>query len=131
MTRDESHGTDGEGESGREPTHFVGYWRDPDYPEETAHLPEPQDLVDHTWDRAERAEVVGYLRRGEAHRLYAGYARCRLGCAKGGMGNRDLTDGVYAWPEGLAHYVETHDVKPPEPFLAHVRGRLRASAAPR
>jgi hypothetical protein len=129
MTPDD--GDENRGESGHTPTAFVGYWRDPDYPEETADLPEPEDLVDPTWDPAERAEVVAYLRRGEPHRLFFGFARCRFGCPKGGMGNRDLTDGVYAWPEGFAHYVETHDVKPPEPFLAHVRARLRTSTAPR
>ena len=29
------------------------------------------------------------------------------------------------WPEGFAHYLEQHDVKPPAEFLEHVRPRLR------
>ena len=114
----------GAGESGDRPTHFIGYWRDPDEPE-SASLPAPEDWIDLGWDPVERAAVLDYLRRGRTHRFYSGYARCRLGCPKGGMGNRDLTDGVYAWPSGLAHYVETHGVKPPEAFLAHVRRKLR------
>lgn len=39
------------------------------------------------------------------------------------MGSRDLTDGTFVWPEGLAHYVERHDVKLPDHFLQHVRER--------
>ena len=38
-------------------------------------------------------------------------------------GNLDLTDGVYLWPEGLAHYVREHDVRLPDEFTEHVRRR--------
>jgi hypothetical protein len=34
------------------------------------------------------------------------------------MGGRDLTDGVWMWPEGLAHYVERHAVRLPDEFVA-------------
>jgi hypothetical protein len=37
------------------------------------------------------------------------------------MGSRDLTDGVWVWPEGLAHYVEEHDVMLPDAFLHTMR----------
>jgi hypothetical protein len=33
------------------------------------------------------------------------------------MGSRCLTDGLWVWPEGLAHYVEHHDVYLPAEFL--------------
>jgi hypothetical protein len=36
------------------------------------------------------------------------------------MGSHDLTDGVFVWPEGYAHYIEKHDVKPPREFIEHV-----------
>ena len=36
------------------------------------------------------------------------------------MGRTDLTDGTFVWPDGLAHYVERHDVRLPEQFAAHV-----------
>jgi len=35
------------------------------------------------------------------------------------MGSRDLTDGTWVWPEGLAHYVEAHEVSLPEAFVEH------------
>ncbi|HEY1188039.1 MAG TPA: hypothetical protein VGE74_10300 [Gemmata sp.] len=34
------------------------------------------------------------------------------------MGGRDLTDGVWMWPEGLAHYVECHAVRLPDEFVS-------------
>lgn len=35
------------------------------------------------------------------------------------MGSCDFTDGVWIWPEGLAHYVEKHDVILPDDFVQH------------
>lgn len=37
-----------------------------------------------------------------------------------GAGRSHLTDGVYVWPEGLAHYVELHNVHLPQEFVDHV-----------
>jgi hypothetical protein len=34
------------------------------------------------------------------------------------MGNKDLTDGVWLWPEGLSHYVINHGIILPEEFIA-------------
>ena len=36
------------------------------------------------------------------------------------MGCRELSDGTYVWPEGLAHYVEEHNVRLPQQFVDHV-----------
>jgi hypothetical protein len=36
------------------------------------------------------------------------------------MGRAELTDGVYVWPEGLAHYLEKHNVRLPKEFVQHV-----------
>ena len=42
------------------------------------------------------------------------------------MGCCTLTDGTYVWPEGLAHYVSEHAVRPPEGFIKHALKNLRA-----
>jgi hypothetical protein len=34
-------------------------------------------------------------------------------------GSGEFTDGTYAWPEGLAHYVYDHKVRLPEEFVRH------------
>lgn len=36
------------------------------------------------------------------------------------MGTAEQTDGVYVWPEGLAHYVAEHNVRLPKEFVNHV-----------
>jgi hypothetical protein len=36
------------------------------------------------------------------------------------MGSRDFTDGMWIWPEGLAHYVHNHGVTLPDDFVARV-----------
>jgi hypothetical protein len=42
------------------------------------------------------------------------------GIADSSMGSRDLTDGTWVWPQGLAHYVEVHNVMLPQEFIDHV-----------
>lgn len=87
----------------------VGYW--------SGEQP-PDSLVDLTWDRTERKAVVAYLLSGKIKDRWRGGARCRICDAPNG--STCLTDGVYVWPEGFAHYVEEHDVKPPQDFIDHV-----------
>jgi len=36
------------------------------------------------------------------------------------MGELEMSDGIYVWPDGLAHYIEEHNVRLPEEFVAHV-----------
>ena len=44
---------------------------------------------------------------------------CRICGAQNG--SLELTDGVFLWPEGLAHYVTAHAVRLPAAFVEHVR----------
>jgi hypothetical protein len=102
----------------------VGYWFNDQAP---SGLPRAQRLIG-TWD-ASRATVLDYLRSGRVFASYRGYSFCRFSCgiASRQMGHRDLSDGVFVWPEGLAHYLEVHQVRLPEPFVAHA---LSGSACP-
>jgi hypothetical protein len=104
----------------------LGYWfmrgSDPT-------LPLPQRFVDPAWSRDERAAVLAYLRSGRVWRSFMGCSYCRIcGQEDRAMGCADLTDGEWVWPEGLAHYVEQHDVRLPQEFVDTV---LAAPAAPR
>jgi hypothetical protein len=38
-------------------------------------------------------------------------------------GFRDQSDGVWLWPEGLAHYVDKHGIRLPDEFVAHAASR--------
>ena len=56
-----------------------------------------------------------------------GLSDCRL-CGRVN-GSAEFTDGVYLWPEGLAHYVREHSVKLPNEVLAHIRRRYEEMVA--
>ena len=93
----------------------LGWWFSPFAP---STLPRPQALVG-GWEPRARELVLRYLRAGKVLVRYPDASFCRFDCGETAMGMSDLTDGRYVWPEGLAHYVERHDVRLPEPFVAH------------
>lgn len=75
--------------------------------------PHPRLLVSkRLWSAETRATVVKYLRNGTVVRSDLGYSSCRFRCGIRDelMGGDNLSDGGWMWPEGLAHYVEEHDV---------------------
>jgi hypothetical protein len=97
----------------------VGFWRSDEEPE----LPHPADSVDPAWRVSEGEQVLLYLEQAYGLRYFLGPSWCRLGCPgpPGDIGTADLTDGTYLFPEGLAHYVRVHAVRPPTEFLEHLR----------
>jgi hypothetical protein len=112
----------------RGPLIAIGFWASPEAPE----LPDPRRFVDERWDPTERDMVIDYLRRGFVVSAYLGKSACRL-CDKA-VGSLQLSDGVFAWPDGLAHYLEAHDVRLPPRFVEHVSRRtehLEAAAIDR
>lgn len=98
----------------------VGFW----WSKMEPWLPRAQDHVDASWNLHERAMVIRYLER-PTHKSEAffGESNCRF-CGKAN-GCRDVTDGVYVWPDGLSHYLRSHGVKPPAEFIEHVRNPHR------
>ena len=72
----------------------------------------------------ERYVTALYLSSGTIARTCMGYATCRVcGRANGSM---ELSDGIYIWPEGLAHYLEAHDVRLPTAVVGHAIARMDA-----
>jgi hypothetical protein len=97
---------------------LIGYWRNG----AGDGWPDPRDLVDEAWDEREHERVASYLEQGFIPWVAAGRSTCRLCGAPNG--SAELTDGVYLWPEGLAHYVRDHSVRLPAEVVAHVKDRL-------
>jgi len=97
----------------------VGYWLP--RPEDTPFhgLIWPGTVVDEDWDPEERALIINHLKNSTTHTRWMGYSGCRF-CGKLN-GTRCFTDGKYIFPEGYAHYLEEHGVKPPAEFIEHVR----------
>lgn len=96
------------------PLRLIGYWASPT--DDT--WPDPRALVDPAWDGDERESVAIYLRYGLIASAWMGFSTCRFCEVR--VGNLELTDGEYVWPEGLAHYVTEHQVRLPAEFIAHV-----------
>lgn len=96
----------------------VGYWRSATQPE----LPHPAAYIDAEWPQPERQATIQYLRSGAVCARWQGFSTCRF-CGQTGreLGDADLTDGTWIWPEGLPHYLEQHAVRPPDAFLGHLR----------
>jgi hypothetical protein len=91
----------------------IGYWSNEQHPE----LPAANAFVDMTWNEDERHIVSMYFARGTIARTFMGLSICRICGAKNG--SVEYTDGVYAWPEGFAHYIDEHRLRPPSDIVSH------------
>ena len=99
----------------------IGFWIAPN-DARTTPMPNPRDRVDALVD-GDHAQLVQYLRSGKRAMQWMGHSWCRFECgiARSSMGSKDLSDGTWLWPEGLAHYVEQHSVRLPRRFIEHAR----------
>jgi len=97
---------------------LIGYWRS----EADPLWPDPNDLVDESWDDDERELTASYLASGTIARAFMGFSRCRLCGIENG--NLEYTDGTYLWPQGLAHYVDEHAIRMPESVVSHIERRM-------
>ncbi len=97
------------------PLLLLGYWKaslDDSFP-----FPQQAEAA---LDPRTRRAVVSYLGAGALVQQYRGHSHCRYGCP-GDNGSSELSDGIWVWPSGLAHYVWKHGVSLPPEFLAHAR----------
>ena len=77
----------------------------------------PRHLKTPGWRPHQRQAILAYLSSGAQWAGYRGRSTCRFDdCTETDLGSTDQTDGVWVWPEGLAHYVEAHDVRLPDAF---------------
>jgi|SRR5579863_8204374 len=96
---------------------IVGYWRKDVDPDVTG-LPYPEqiDKKDDSkyFQNDTRQSFISCLARVEkkAHQVaYRGWSTCRL-CGKMN-GSYEFEYAGYTWPSGLKHYLEDHNIKPP------------------
>jgi hypothetical protein len=68
-----------------------------------------------------KQEVVAYLRAGIAFIISPGMEEDIFDPTRFAGSGTIATDGVYAWPRTLAHYVEKYDVELPADFEAHMQ----------
>lgn len=88
----------------------IGYWPD---------QKPPLWAVDNSWDPVERARVVEALKVSSIRTQWMGWSGCRFcGCVNGSTCK--TFDGTWVFPEGYAHYIEQHGVRPSKEFVDHV-----------
>ncbi len=98
---------------------IVGYWQSRGG--DDSGLPRAEDQVAHMSKRG-RELVVRYLRSAPVVARFRGMSTCRL-CPvdKQGFGpfngGCEQSDGAWRWPDGYAHYVESHGVRPPQGLI--------------
>lgn len=92
---------------------YIGYWDRQD---------EPIEYVDLSWDSKERRSVTEFLKSGRTIYRWRGSANCRI-CGER-IGSTCMSDGLWVWPEGLAHYVAEHSLRPPQEFVGYVMRTL-------
>lgn len=99
---------------------LIGYWHG-DY--DASEWPDPRLFIQPQWEVKEKPRIIAYLQRGIRIHEDLGYSHCRFpdGPPDEEMGNAELTDGTWIWPEGLWIYVLRYDVILPEEFVAHMR----------
>jgi hypothetical protein len=110
------------------PLKAVGFWlKNEDWStDRSSDQPDPRRLTWRSWRPHERPAILNYLRAGSVEGAYAGFSYCRFRLwltPPPHMGSRDLTDGEWVWPEGVAHYVERHAVWLPDEFVETMRSR--------
>ncbi|MHA2427917.1 MAG: hypothetical protein ACXADB_07835 [Candidatus Hermodarchaeia archaeon] len=77
-----------------------------------------KDHIDTGWSPLIKEAVLMHLRAGKTDNHQKGWSDCRV-CGKMN-GSTEQTDGTYIWPDGFAHYIIEHNVKPPQEFIDHV-----------
>ncbi|MBI5515044.1 MAG: ribosomal protein L7/L12 [Deltaproteobacteria bacterium] len=71
-----------------------------------------------------RDQLVAYLRGAPVFIACMGRVVDVLDSARGRVGTGSIcTDGVWAWPDDLPHYIERYNVALPEAFFEHARAR--------
>ena len=97
---------------------LIGYWQE----DKTAWM-HPSKYVNPNWKVEDKSQIIQYLNKGVPLFAFLGVSHCRFDCGIDdvAMGHRELTDGEWIWPEGLAHYVEYHSVKLPDQFIITIK----------
>lgn len=72
-------------------------------------------VEDPNWDQEEKKIVLDKLQSGRQGKAYKGSSVCRLCGIRNG--SSEMYDSRFLWPNGFIHYVEDHNVKPPQDFI--------------
>ena len=81
---------------------------------------EAMAFTDQSWQPRDKLQIVQYLKRSPVVvSASAGFAGCLFCDAEFTKGTFQ-SDGVWLWPDDLAHYVECHSLALPNSLVEHI-----------
>lgn len=81
-----------------------------------------EDFVDLNWEQDEKQAVLAYLDRSEVVVVaLIPSVKCVLCGENAGNPSAYKSDGVWLWPEDLAHNVRRHGIRVPDRMVEHMR----------
>lgn len=89
-------------------------------------VPRLSNLIDLSWRPSDLSEIANYLSTGAFHSgiVCESEVSCDL-CGKSQFHpSRTLSDGVWVWPDSLAHAMLDHSLRLPDAFVTHIRQEL-------
>jgi len=86
-------------------------------------LPYPKENEMNAEDINEFVKRLRIVENKTPNFSYMGYSQCRVCGIRNGT--KTYYTDLFAWPEGYAHYIEEHGVKPSSAFVLHIRGLIK------
>lgn len=105
---------------------IVGYWQESFPGDENERWPHPRYFVGQ-WDDHDKKEILEYMAKAvviEEPPVWDGYKYviyCKM-CDVVTEGSV-VSDGEWQWPLPFSHYIDKHDVVPPQAFIDSIRNR--------
>lgn len=88
----------------------ICFWNTSDATSQEA-CDEVKNRIAHNWSNTQEAKkYVAFFQSGRRKKAYKGTARCRI-CGEE-LGNCDLINDGWIYPEQWEHYISEHSVKP-------------------
>lgn len=95
---------------------YEGFWCSKQQP----YLPVPFEEANAWKGQKKFLDALAKKERFAVQRTYRGFSRCR--CCDKPNGSADFSLNGWTWPEGYAHYIKEHNVRPSLAFQMFILG---------
>jgi len=103
------------------PHRWYGRWKEEANDTAVEHFPSIIDVSGAEWDDDEIQKVVSYLRSGTVAIASPGIARNVVDGTQLSATTSWKSDGVWLWPDTLAHYLQRYRIQLPGKLVDHIR----------
>jgi len=103
------------------PHRWYGRWKEDAHDTAIEQFPSIIDVSGAEWDEDEIQKVASYLRSGAIAIASPGIARNVVDGTQFAATTSWRSDGVWLWPDTLAHYLERYRIRLPAKLIDHIR----------